>query len=125
MALAPALAAQAGAPARRPGAGNPVPGWAAVPPAQVPAIGWQRGIGAPLANPGHAKAQDQPMIDDGYGNGAPVGGFGAGSIGRSYSGDFVRYHLKIGAHKYGNVPSNQFAIFTQTADGTRYAQALW
>lgn len=125
VALAPALAAQAGAPARRPGAGNPVPGWAAVPPAQVPAIGWQRGIGAPLANPGHAKAQDQPMIDDGYWNGAPVGGFGAGSIGRSYSGDFVRYHLKIGAHKYGNVPSNQFAIFTQTADGTRYAQALW
>ncbi len=92
-------------------------------PAKIPDIGWQRGIGVPPADPGHAK--DHPMIDDGYFNGAPVGGFGAGTIGRSYSGDFVRYHLKIGAHKYGNIPSNQFAIFTQTAGGKRYAQALW
>lgn len=92
-------------------------------PAAIPAIGWSRAIGVAPENPGHAK-KNEGLIDDGWLNGAPVGGFGAGSIGRAYNGDFVRYHLKVGAHKYGDVASNQFAIFTQTADGARYAQAL-
>ncbi len=51
------------------------------------------------------------MIDDGYWQGAPVGGFGAGTLSRSYRGDFVRWHLKAGTHKYQSVPANQFSVF--------------
>jgi non-lysosomal glucosylceramidase len=93
-------------------------------PARIPSIGFDMGIGEPPAHPGHGKAQGNFMIDDGYFNGAPVGGFGAGSIGRTYRGDFARYHLKIGVHKYETVPSNQFALFAES-NGKRYAQALW
>ncbi len=93
-------------------------------PAHIPAIGFDMGIGVPPAHPGHAKVEDSRLIDDGYFNGAPVGGFGAGTIGRTYRGDFARYHLKIGVHKYETVASNQFALFTES-NGKRYAQALW
>lgn len=93
-------------------------------PAHIPAIGFEMGIGVPPAHPGRAKPEVGALIDDGYFNGAPVGGFGAGTIGRTYRGDFARYHLKIGVHKYETVPSNQFAIFTES-NGKRYAQALW
>src|SRR5580692_1566193 len=93
-------------------------------PAHIPTIGFDMGIGVPPAHPGHAKTETDPLIDDGYFNGAPVGGFGAGTIGRTYRGDFARYHLKVGVHKYETVPSNQFALFTES-NGKRYAQALW
>lgn len=52
-------------------------------------------------------------IDDGYWQGAPVGGFGAGTFSRSYRGNFERWHIKAGVHKYENVPGNQFAVFVQ------------
>ncbi len=49
-------------------------------------------------------------INDGYNQGVPIGGLGAGSIGRGYRGDFARWHLDIGRHQY--IPSlpNQFHI---------------
>ncbi len=94
-------------------------------PAKIPAIGWSRGIGVPPKNPGHAKPEGYPLIDDGYFNGAPVGGFGAGTIGRGYDGAFSRYHLKIGEHKFAVVPSNQFALYARAAGGKAWARALW
>jgi non-lysosomal glucosylceramidase len=97
---------------------------ATIAPAKIPSIGFDIGIGVPPAHPGKAKPESTPQIDDGYFNGVPVGGFGAGTIGRTYRGDFARYHLKVGVHKYETVPSNQFAIFTES-EGKRYAQALW
>ena len=39
-----------------------------------------------------------PCIDDGPAAGAPLGGMGAGSVGRTYRGDFARWHLRVGAH---------------------------
>ena len=93
--------------------------------AKIPAIAWTRGIGVPPKHPGHAKRRDMPMIDDGFNNGAPVGGFGAGTIGRGFDGAFSRYHLKIGAHKYVVVPSNQFALYAREAGGKAWARALW
>ena len=51
------------------------------------------------------------MIDDGYWQGAPVGGLGAGTFSRTYRGDFSRWHLKGGVHKYETVDANQFAIY--------------
>jgi non-lysosomal glucosylceramidase len=51
--------------------------------------------------------------DDGYNQGVPLGGLGAGSIGRGFLGDFARWHLRIGQHEY--VPSlpNQFHLRIQ------------
>ncbi|MFX1563863.1 MAG: GH116 family glycosyl-hydrolase, partial [Promethearchaeota archaeon] len=50
------------------------------------------------------------MIDDGYNQGIPIGGLGAGSIGRSYLGDFARWHLQIGYHEYAPSLPNQFHL---------------
>ncbi len=66
----------------------------------IPKVAWKRPIGAPLA--------------------APVGGFGAGTFSRTYRGDFARWHIKGGVHKYQTVWANQFAMFQKTdgdADG--------
>src|SRR6266700_5036529 len=82
----------------------------------IPKTAWKRGIGQPLDNPGGRKpALGAGMIDDGYWQGAPVGGFGAGTFSRTYRGDFARWHIKSGVHKYVSVPANQFAMFQQVA----------
>jgi hypothetical protein len=52
----------------------------------IPKATWSRPIGLPLENPGVTK--DPGLIDDGYWQGAPVGGMGAGTFSRSYRGDF-------------------------------------
>jgi non-lysosomal glucosylceramidase len=84
---------------------------------QIPKVAWKRPIGAPLANPGTKKPNlDASHIDDGYWQGAPVGGLGAGTFSRTYRGDFARWHIKGGVHKYQTVWANQFAMF-QRAEG--------
>src|SRR5947209_18896471 len=65
----------------------------------VPEAAWRRPLGLPLENPGGKKPEIKDMIDDGYWQGAPVGGFGAGTFSRSYRGEFERWHLKTGVHK--------------------------
>ncbi len=83
----------------------------------IPKAAWKRPLGAELQDPGKKKPNLEPQhLDDGYWQGAPVGGFGAGTFSRSYRGDFVRWHLKAGVHKYESVPGNQFAMY-QKADG--------
>jgi non-lysosomal glucosylceramidase len=77
----------------------------------IPQAAWSRGIGEPLANPGVPSVKTN--IDDGYWQGLPVGGFGSGSIGRTYRGDFARWHLKVGVHKYSSVTPDAFAAFEQ------------
>jgi len=77
----------------------------------IPKVAWKRPLGAPLNNPGVRKNNSD--IDDGYWQGAPVGGFGAGTFARSYRGDFSRWHIKAGVHKYAPVYANQFAMFQQ------------
>ena len=68
---------------------------------EIPAAAWRRPIGAPLENAGTKKlALPAHHIDDGYWQGAPVGGFGAGTFSRTYRGDFARWHLQPGIHKY-------------------------
>lgn len=90
----------------------------------IPEVAWRRAIGQPLNQPGGRKPAINGMIDDGYWQGAPVGGFGAGTLSRSYRGNFERWHVKAGIHKYQNVPANQFSLFAKTASGKSYAQAL-
>ena len=79
----------------------------------IPKTAWRRPLGQPLANPGVRKNKSD--IDDGYWQGAPVGGFGAGTFSRTYRGDFARWHIKAGVHKYAPVYANQFAMFQQAA----------
>jgi non-lysosomal glucosylceramidase len=80
---------------------------------EIPKIAWRRPIGQPLENPGVRK--NKTDIDDGYWQGAPVGGFGAGTFSRTFRGDFARWHMKSAVHKYGPVTANQFAMFQQVA----------
>lgn len=90
---------------------------------EIPVAAWRRPIGAPLQNPGGRKP-GLGIIDDGYWQGAPVGGFGAGTFSRTYRGNFERWHVKAGIHKYQNVPANQFAVFAQSEGEAPIAQAL-
>ncbi len=77
----------------------------------IPKAAWRRPIGLPLEKPGVTRVPGN--IDDGYWQGAPVGGFGSGTFSRSYRGDFARWHIKAGVHKYMPVYANQFAMFQQ------------
>src|SRR5580658_6824652 len=89
----------------------------------IPKAAWSRPLGLPLQNPGVTRVPGD--IDDGYWQGVPVGGFGAGTFSRSYRGDFARWHIKAATHKYEPVYANQFAMFQQSegdAEGT--AQVL-
>jgi non-lysosomal glucosylceramidase len=80
----------------------------------IPKAAWKRAIGAPLPNAGTRKPNLTDLIDDGYWQGAPVGGFGSGTFSRTYRGDFSRWHLKTGVHKYETVDVNQFAMYQKS-----------
>ena len=84
---------------------------------QIPKAAWSRPIGLPLENPGVAK--NGTDIDDGYWQGAPVGGMGAGTFSRTYRGDFARWHIKAGVHKYESVYVNQFAMYQKSEGDPR------
>lgn len=89
----------------------------------IPKASWKRPLGLPLENPGITRVAGD--IDDGYWQGVPVGGFGAGTFSRSYRGDFARWHIKAGVHKYEPVYANQFAMFQQSeGDAQGTAQVL-
>ena len=80
----------------------------------IPKAAWKRPIGLALENAGGKKPQLDTMIDDGYWQGAPVGGFGSGTFSRTYRGDFSRWHIKGGVHKYQTVWANQFAMYQKS-----------
>src|ERR1700733_6150934 len=88
----------------------------------IPKAAWKRPLGLPLSNPGVTRVAGD--IDDGYWQGVPVGGFGAGTFSRSYRGEFARWHIKAGVHKYEPVYANQFAIYQETEGRQSTAQAL-
>src|SRR5450631_3861044 len=92
----------------------------------IPKAAWKRGIGVPLENAGGRKPAlaATGMIDDGYWQGAPVGGFGSGTFSRTYRGDFSRWHIKSGVHKYQTVWTNQFAMYQKSDGGASIAQVL-
>src|SRR4051812_3855691 len=92
----------------------------------IPKAAWKRPIGLPLENPGGKKPTlEADHIDDGYWQGAPVGGFGAGTFSRTYRGDFARWHIKGGVHKYETVWVDQFAIYQKAeGDATGTAKVL-
>jgi len=92
---------------------------------QIPSVAWQIPIGTAPSHPGAQRAElHSTNIDDGYWQGAPVGGFGAGTFSRSERGHFERWHIKAGTHKYQDVPTNQFAAFAQPEGGAPVSTAL-
>ena len=50
-------------------------------------------------------------LDDGPNHGMPLGGFGAGCIGRAPDGSFNLWHLDGGEHWFGTLPDCQFALY--------------
>ncbi len=62
-------------------------------------------------------------LDDGPEHGAPLGGFGAGCIGRSPNGSFNLWHLDGGEHIFDSFPGCQFSVFEE-ADGKTQAYAM-
>jgi len=93
---------------------------------EIPKAAWKRPIGAPLEHPGTKKPSlEASHIDDGYWQGAPVGGFGAGTFSLTYRGDFARWHIQGGVHKYQTIDGNQFAMFQKAeGDAEGFAQVL-
>jgi non-lysosomal glucosylceramidase len=76
-------------------------------------LGWQRPYTVRYAS----------NLDDGPNHGMPLGGFGAGCIGRAPDGSFNLWHLDGGEHWFGVIPDCQFALFESDGSHSR-AHAL-
>ncbi|KAF6159702.1 hypothetical protein GIB67_029960 [Kingdonia uniflora] len=57
-------------------------------------------------------------------HGVPLGGIGAGSIGRSYKGEFQRWQLFPAICEEKTVSANQFSIFVSRPNGKKYSTVL-
>ncbi|KAG8503278.1 hypothetical protein CXB51_001244 [Gossypium anomalum] len=57
-------------------------------------------------------------------HGVPLGGVGAGSIGRSYKGEFQRWQLFPRICEDKPVLSNQFSVFVSRTSGEKYSSVL-
>merc|ERR1712127_1169023 len=56
--------------------------------------------------------------------GAPIGGIGTGSIGRSFTGDFCRFQLVPGLYEHGLAEANMFTVCIRKNHKTVYQQCL-
>ncbi|MEM6521704.1 MAG: GH116 family glycosyl-hydrolase, partial [Cyanobacteria bacterium P01_D01_bin.71] len=83
----------------------------------IPACAWQHPIGQGWQQ--YYVVRYASNLDDGPQHGAPLGGFGAGCIGRSPSGDFNLWHLDGGEHTFQTFPGCQFSVFEQSGDRTQ------
>ena len=63
------------------------------------AVAWSHPIGDPPVSRGPPRCRGR-CVDDGEAAGAPLGGMGAGTLGRTYRGDFARWHLRPGTHTH-------------------------
>ena len=93
-----------------------------IPLPQIPDCAWQRPIGKGWEKPYTVRYASN--LDDGAWHGAPLGGFGAGCIGRSPKGDFNLWHLDGGNHIFENIPACQFSVFEHIEGGETQAYAM-
>ncbi len=84
---------------------------------KIPACAWSRPIGLGWDKPYTVRYSSN--LDDGPFHGMPLGGFGAGCIGRSHQGDFNLWHIDGGEHTFQAMPACQFSIFEQGGDVTQ------
>lgn len=89
---------------------------------KIPSYTWQREIGKPYENPYTVRYKSN--LDDGPNHGMPLGGFGAGCIGRSPLGDFNLWHIDGGNHVFHSLPACQFSIFEQPEGGEAQVYAM-
>ena len=87
----------------------------------IPPYTWKRPIGLGWENPYTVRYASN--LDDGPWHGMPLGGFGAGCIGRSSRGDFNLWHIDGGEHIFRSLPACQFSVFEET-QGKKQAFAL-
>ena len=84
---------------------------------EIPACAWSRPIGLGWEKPYTVRYVSN--LDDGPWHGMPLGGFGAGCIGRSHQGDFNLWHIDGGEHIFQSMPACQFSVFEQVGDQTQ------
>lgn len=89
---------------------------------QIPACAWSRPLGLGWDNPYTVRYASN--LDDGPWHGMPLGGFGAGCIGRSSRGDFNLWHIDGGEHVFQNIPACQFSVFEQGENQPPQAYSL-
>jgi non-lysosomal glucosylceramidase len=89
---------------------------------EIPACTWNRPIGLGWDRPYTVRYASN--LDDGPWHGMPLGGFGAGCIGRSSRGDFNLWHIDGGEHIFKSLPACQFSVFEQASDAPPQAYAL-
>lgn len=89
---------------------------------KIPECSWQRPLGLGWDKPYTVRYPSN--LDDGPWHGMPLGGFGAGCIGRSSRGDFNLWHLDGGEHTFKSLPACQFSVFEQTENAPAQAYAL-
>jgi non-lysosomal glucosylceramidase len=89
---------------------------------KIPASAWSRPIGLGWEKPYTVRYASN--LDDGPFHGMPLGGFGAGCIGRSHRGDFNLWHLDGGEHVFGSIPACQFSVFEHSEGSPAQAYAM-
>jgi non-lysosomal glucosylceramidase len=89
--------------------------------ADIPEAAWTRPLGEPFPEAARAADVGYPLLDDGPYQGLPLGGLGSGSIGRTYRGDFARWHTQVGVHRYAPAWANQFSVYTEQGGGSQDA----
>ncbi|MEB3294315.1 MAG: GH116 family glycosyl hydrolase [Synechococcales bacterium] len=90
-------------------------------PVSIPSCAWSRPIGQGWQQPYTVRYPSN--LDDGPWHGAPLGGLGAGCIGRGSHGQFNLWHVDGGEHTFENFAGCQFSVFEDCA-GDRQAYAL-
>ena len=88
---------------------------------QPPQASWSRPFGLGWEQPYTVRYASN--LDDGPNHGMPLGGFGAGCIGRAPDGNVNLWHLDGGEHWFGVLPDCQFALFENNGSSKR-AHAL-
>ncbi|WP_017315281.1 GH116 family glycosyl hydrolase [Mastigocladopsis repens] len=88
-----------------------------LPPSVIPFCTWSRPIGLGWDKPYTVRYASN--IDDGPWHGMPLGGFGAGCIGRSSRGDFNLWHIDGGEHVFKNIPACQFSVFESSGSSSQ------
>ena len=78
---------------------------------KIPECSWQWPIGKKWETPYIVRYASN--LDDGPEHGAPLGGFGAGCIGRAPNGTFNLWHLDGGEHIFDTFPGCQFSVYEQ------------
>lgn len=83
-----------------------------------PKFTWNRTIGVGWLDPYRVRYESN--LDDGPWHGMPLGGFGAGCIGRSPRGDFNLWHIDGGEHVFQPMPACQFSVFEHHHPSTNH-----